>query len=295
MKRNVKMKILIAVVFTILILALIAGFFMNRRGNGEVRSAYDYTKVTTVTATKKAQKTTVKESGKTTKKAETKKADSGKAATTATTLKKSQRKITIPGAYVPIMNRYQEALSKKYGNQACLQNGVSNVLPELYEGTPLENVGFWVGDYNGDGTTDLLIGVVDGYNHYPYAILDYYTLDNNKQAYNVFQSQPKDYFSAISGKRIMEKISDNKEFTAWYLYGLNSNGMALTFKEGLLRDKYANKKNPWFKAEDMDGNTKNDTKVSNDAGKKRQKQFDNARVQLDFIKFSKFKPVAQKS
>ena len=44
----------------------------------------------------------------------------------------------------------------------------------------------------------------------------------------------------------------------------------------------------------MDGNTKNDTKVSNDAGKKRQKQFDNARVQLDFIKFSKFKPVAQK-
>ncbi|MBQ1664340.1 MAG: hypothetical protein II057_07305, partial [Clostridia bacterium] len=104
MKRNVKMKILIAVVFTILILALIAGFFMNRRGNGEVRSAYDYTKVTTVTATKKAQKTTVKESGKTTKKAETKKADSGKAATTATTLKKSQRKITIPGAYVPIMN-----------------------------------------------------------------------------------------------------------------------------------------------------------------------------------------------
>ena len=280
MKRNVKMKILIAVVFTILILGLIAGFFMNRRGDGEVRSAYDYTKVTTVTATKKAQKTT-------------KKADSKKA-TTTTTLKKGQKKITIPGTYVSIMNKYQEALSKKWSNQSCLQNGVSNVLPELYEGTPLENVGFWVGDYNGDGTTDLIIGVVDGYSHYPYAILDYYTMDNNKQAYNVFQSQPKDYFSAISGKRIMEKISDNKEFTAWYLYGLNSNGMALTFKEGLLRDKYANKKNPWFKAEDMDGNTKNDTKVSNDAGKKRQKQFDNARVQLEFIKFSSFKPVATK-
>ncbi len=119
-------------------------------------------------------------------------------------------------------------------------------------------------------------------------------MDNNKQAYNVFQSQPKDYFSAISGKRIMEKISDNKEFTAWYLYGLNSNGMALTFKEGLLRDQYANKKNPWYKADDMDGNTKNDTKVSNDAGKKRQKQFDNARVQLEFIQFSKFNPVAKK-
>ena len=275
MKRNVKMKILIAVVFTILILGLIAGFFMNRRGDGEVRSAYDYTKVTTVTATKKAPKTTKK-------------------ATTTTTLKKNQKKVTIPGTYVPIMNKYQEALSKKWSNQTCLQNGVSNVLPELYEGTPLENVGFWVGDYNGDGTTDLIIGVVDGYQHYPYAILDYYTMDNNKQAYNVFQSQPKDYFSAISGKRIMEKISDNKEFTAWYLYGLNSNGMALTFKEGLLRDKYANKKNPWFKAEDMDGNTKNDTKVSNDAGKKRQKQLDNARVQLEFIKFSSFKPVATK-
>ena len=153
MKRNVKMKILIAVVFTILILGLIAGFFMNRRGDGEVRSAYDYTKVTTVTATKKAPKTTKK-------------------ATTTTTLKKNQKKVTIPGTYVPIMNKYQEALSKKWSNQTCLQNGVSNVLPELYEGTPLENVGFWVGDYNGDGTTDLIIGVVDGYQHYPYAILD---------------------------------------------------------------------------------------------------------------------------
>ena len=289
MKRNVKMKILIAVVFAILILTLIAGFFMNRRGDGEVRSAYDYARKTTVSATKKAEKTTVKESGKTTKKADSKKSD-----TTTTTLKKGQKKVTIPGTYVGILNKYKEALTKKWGNQACLQNGVSNVLPELYEGTPLENVGFWVGDYNGDGTTDLIIGVVDGYSHYPYAILDYYTMDNNKQAYNVFQSQPKDYFSAISGKRIMEKISDNKEFTAWYLYGLNSNGMALTFKEGLLRDQYANKKNPWYKADDMDGNTKNDTKVSNDAGKKRQKQFDNARVQLEFIKFSSFKPVATK-
>ncbi len=289
MKRNVKMKILIAVVFAILILALIAGFFMNRRGDGEVRSAYDYARKTTVSATKKAEKTTVKESGKTTKKANSKKSD-----TATTTLKKSQKKVTIPGTYVGILNDYKEALTKKWGNQACLQNGVSNVLPELYEGTPIENVGFWVGDYNGDGTTDLIIGVVDGYSHYPYAILDYYTLDNNKQAYNVFQSQPKDYFSAISGKRIMEKVSDDKEFTAWYLYGLNSNGMALTFKEGLLRDKYANKKNPWFKADDMDGNTKNDTKVSNDAGKKRQKQFDNARVQLEYIQFSKFNPVAKK-
>ena len=58
MKRNVKMKILIAVVFAILILALIAGFFMNRRGDGEVRSAYDYARKTTVSATKKAEKTT---------------------------------------------------------------------------------------------------------------------------------------------------------------------------------------------------------------------------------------------
>lgn len=276
MKRNVKMKILIALVLFLLLAALIAGFFVHRRGDGEVRSAYDYTKVTTVTATKKAEKTTKKSS------------------TTTTTLKKGQKKVTIPGTYVAIMNRYQEALSKKYGNQACLQNGVSNLLPELYEGTPLENVGFWVGDYNGDGTTDLIIGVVDGYSHYPYAILDYYTMDNNKKAYNVFQSQPKDYFSAISGKRIMEKVSDDKEFTAWYLYGLNSNGMALTFKESILRDKYANEKNPWFKADDMDGNTDNDTKISNTAGKKRQKQFDNARVQLDYIQFSKYHPVQTK-
>lgn len=292
MKSNVKTKILIALFFLILIAALLAVFFANRRGNGEIRSAYDYTVKTTVSATVKEKKTTKKaDSEKADAKKTTEKADAK--ATTTTTLKKGQKKITVPGTYVTILNKYQDALKARSGEGALLRAGISPLLSKLYEGVPADNVGFYVDDFNGDGTTDLLIGVVNGYDHYPYAILDYYTLDNYGEAYNVFQSEANDYYTACTKARVLEKGSVGKDYTEWYLYGFNSNGMALTFKEGLIRDREANAKKPWFQAEDMDGNVNNDHHVKNDVGTKRQKQLDNARIQLTFTPFSKYKPVTK--
>lgn len=282
MKRNWKYKILIALLFLVVLAALIIGFFVSRSGDGSgVQSAYHFT--TTTTTTKKAD--AKKDSKKTETVKSTKKADKSTKTTTAADGKK---RIVVPGTYVSILNKYQDALQNKSKIEALRKAGISTLLPELYEGKPLENVGFYVDDFNGDGSTDLIIGVVDGYSHYPYAILDYYTLDNNGKALNVFQSQPKDYYTACTNARILEKASDGGAYTAWYLYGLNSNGMSLTFKEGLLRDRTANADKPWFKASDLDGDTGNDKHVSNDAGKTRQKQLDNARVQLKYLDFTKY-------
>ena len=69
--------------------------------------------------------------------------------------------------------------------------------------------------------------------------------------------------------------------------------LALTFKEALIRDRDANEKKPWYQSDDMDGDVKNDHHVKNEVGKKRQKQLDNARVQLTFTPFSKYKPVTK--
>lgn len=264
MKQNVKYKVLIAIAFLVILAAVIAAFFLTRSGNGGIQSAYDFNTTKTVTQV--------------TKKGDTK----------TTTLPSGKKRVVIPGAYVSILNKYQDALNGKLRGQALLQNGVSPLLAEMYEGTPLENVGFYVDDFNGDGTTDLLIGVVDGYKHYPYAVLDYYTLDNNGKAFQVFQSDTKDYFSACTNARFLEKLTDSKNYTAWYFYGLNSNGMALTYKEGLLRDYSANKDKPWYRTDDLDGDTSNDKHVKNDVGTKRQKQLDNTRIKLNYITFAKY-------
>lgn len=256
MKQNVKTKLIIALVLLVLLAVLIAGFFLSRRGDGEVRSAYNYT-----TTTKVAEETT----------------------------KPAKKKVVVPGAYVSILNAYQDALENKSNLYALRKAGLSTLLTEGYEGdNPQKNVGFYVDDYNDDGTTDLIIGFVDGYEHYPYGVLDFYTLDTEGNAVNVFQSQPRDYYTAVTNARFLEKLSDRQQYTAWYLYGLNNNGTNLTFKEGLLRDYTANKTEPWFQAEDMDGKTANDKHLKTDAGKKRQKQLDNARVQLDYTAFSKY-------
>lgn len=269
MKRNVKYKVLIAALFLVILAALIAGFFLSRNGDGSIHSAYDYGKQTTVTATKKSSDKTKTSSDKT--------SSTGK------------KKIVIPGQYVGILNKYQDALTAKSNVQALLRAGISPLLAEMYEGDPQKNVGFYVDDFNSDGTVDLLIGVVDGYKHFPYAILDYYTLDNNGEAMNVFQSKQRDYFTACTNARVLEKMTDaGKDYTAWYLYGLNSNGMQLLFREGLVRDYQKNKDKPWYRVADLDADDTDDKHLKNDAGETRQKQLDNARVQLDFTNFSKY-------
>lgn len=284
MKPNVRYKIIIALVFLLLIAALIFGFFNSRRGNGEVQSAYDYTRATTVTATKKTTKKAdtkaddKKDTGKTTKKAET----------TTEKLANGKKRITVPGTYVSVLNRYQDALKSKSNETACLKAGVSNLLPELYEGNPQDNVGFYLNDFNGDGTMDLIIGVMKGYSHYPYAILEYFTLDNNGDAYSVFRSEPEDYYTLCNKAQVLEKATDGDKYTVWYLYGFNSNGMSLTFKQGLLRDKYANAKSPWFLAKDLDGDSSNDKHLKKEDGKARQADLDANRKQLTFTKFSSY-------
>lgn len=256
MKQNMKIKLIIALVLVLILAILIAGFFLSRRGDGEVRSAYTYT-----TTTKVSEETT----------------------------KPAKKKIVVPGAYVTILNKYQDALTAKSNLYSLRKAGLSTLLTESYEGDdPQKNVGFYVDDFNDDGTTDLVIGFVEGYEHYPYAVLDFYTLDNDGNAVNVFQSQPRDYYTAVTKARFLEKISDRQQYTAWYLYGLNNNGTNLTFAEGLIRDYNVNKEEPWFKAEDMDGRTANDKHLKTEDGKKRQKQLDNARVQLDYTAFSKY-------
>lgn len=262
MKRNVRYKIIIALVLLAVIAALVFAFFSSRRGNGEVQSAYDYARSTTAASTKKT--------------------------TAASETADGKKRIVVPGVYVSILNEYQDALKAKSGRTTLLKNGLSTLLPELYEGNPEDNVGFYLNDFNGDGTTDLLIGVMKGYDHYPYAILDYYTLDNQGEAYSVFQSQPKDYYTVCTKARVLEKATDGTKYTAWYFYGLNSNGMALTFKEGLLRDKYADEKAPWYKATDLDGDTGNDKHLTNKQGKARQKELDETRKQLTFTAFSSY-------
>lgn len=284
MKPNVRYKIIIALVFLLLIAALIFGFFNSRRGNGEVQSAYDYTRATTVTAAKKTTKKAdtkaddKKDTGKTTEKAET----------TTEKLANGKKRITVPGTYVSVLNRYQDALKAKSNETACLKTGVSTLLPELYEGNPQDNVGFYLNDFNGDGTMDLIIGVMKGYSHYPYAILEYFTLDNNGDAYSVFRSEPEDYYTLCNKAQVLEKATDGDKYTVWYLYGFNSNGMSLTFKQGLLRDKYANAKSPWFLAKDLDGDSSNDKHLKKEDGKARQADLDASRRQLTFTKFSSY-------
>ncbi len=275
MKRNVKYKVLIAVLFLVVLAALIAGFFLSRNGDGSIHSAYDYGRTTTVTATKKSSDKT--------------KTSSDKTKATDKTEKTEKKKVVVPGAYVGILNKYQDALKAKSNTQALLRAGLSPLLAELYEGDPQKNVGFYVDDFNRDGTVDLLIGVVDGYKHFPYAILDYYTLDNSGKAFNVFQSKTRDYFTVCTNARVLEKMTDSgKKYTAWYLYGLNSNGMQLLFREGLLRDYDKNQKKPWYRIADLDSDATDDQHLKNEAGEKRQAQLDNARVQLDFTAFSKY-------
>lgn len=287
MKSNVKTKLIIAVCFVVIIAALIAWFFISRSGDGQgMQSAYNFTTTrTTVTTT---QKTTKKTDSKTTTKKGATTTTTKKNASKTTTKKSTGKKIVVPAQYASILNKYQDAINAKSNAATLKQQKLSPVLAACYGVNPDINLGFYVDDYNGDGVTDLLIGTTDKSQSYDFVILDYYTLKNGK-AVRVFQSQSnKDYYCAVTNGRILEKATDGSSYSAWLLYEFNAKGTALKIKNGVISDKTANAKKPWFKTTDTDGDTSNDTAISTEAGQKRKKQLEDACTQLDFIQFSKY-------
>lgn len=64
----------------------------------------------------------------------------------------------IPAAYAELLDTYITALNEKWDGNALLAQGLNLIALDLYDGAPLDNIGYTVKDLDGNGTDELVIG-----------------------------------------------------------------------------------------------------------------------------------------
>ena len=105
----------------------------------------------------------------------------------------------IPAAYAELLDTYITALNEKWDGNALLAQGLNLIALDLYDGAPLDNIGYTVKDLDGNGTDELVIGttanVTDDF--YGKVIFDLYTLGQDDTRIQVLSSSARNrYFYA---------------------------------------------------------------------------------------------------
>ena len=165
-------------------------------------------------------------------------------------------------AYAEILDKYQEALSRKWGGEKLLRENMSLLCQAFYEDEPLQKVGFAFLDLNGDGQWELLIGAAEGEDTLQNVIFDAYTLVEDTPV-QLFCGQEREryylYEEEAGGYEIADVASSGAQQSAWYYYMVDGTEMKVV--QAIVYDAAADAEHPWYMAYDDDWDVTNDTPV----------------------------------
>lgn len=105
----------------------------------------------------------------------------------------------VPAAYAELLDTYVTALNEKWDGNALMGQGLNLIALDLYDGAPLDNIGYAVMDIDGNGIDELVIGttasVTDDF--YGKIVFDLYTLGQDGARIQVLSSTARNrYFYA---------------------------------------------------------------------------------------------------
>lgn len=105
----------------------------------------------------------------------------------------------VPAVYAELLDTYVAALNEKWDGSALMKQGLNLLALDLYDGAPMDNIGYAVMDIDGNGTDELVIGttasVTDDF--YGKVIFDLYTLGQDGVRIQVLSSTARNrYFYA---------------------------------------------------------------------------------------------------
>ena len=95
--------------------------------------------------------------------------------------------------YAAQIERYFLAVSEKWDEGSCLENGISPLVSYYYEGNALENVGYTFIDFDNNGTSELVIGAIMNADVDP-IVFEIYTLKNDEAVSLAQSGSRKRYF-----------------------------------------------------------------------------------------------------
>lgn len=161
----------------------------------------------------------------------------------------------IPEEYVSIIEKYVTALDEKWDEAKLVENGMSHLYANYYDGNVLENIGYALLDLNGDDKTELLIGLADNSG----IMLDMYAIQN-ENVVCVFSAVERNRYTYCKDYRILNEGSISAAQSMTYM--MKFNGQVLVVEEGVVYDASLSPETPWFKLADANAEKTEDTPIN---------------------------------
>lgn len=240
MKHNINLKRIVLNIVTLSILAV------SFTGCGEDRDD------TLIEISTDSSTTTISESSteSTTEKDTTEEITTETTTTEAATTTESATDYTLPGttsqntaAYKTILDQYHTALSENWEFEALTNNNLNHMCA-FYKNTGLTDIGYAFYDIDGNGTNELLIGLVSQDNRGG-DVFDIYTLTDNKPVM-LAQSGERDMYTLCQNGMISEAGSNSAASSFYKFYEFKSGTSKLTMVEAVVIDGQWDSDNPYF-------------------------------------------------
>lgn len=106
-------------------------------------------------------------------------------------------KPAVPTVYEPILKQYRAALEEAWSGQQLVDTGLNFLIKDV----PSEAVGYAVDDLDDDGIPELVIGTISGDEFYGKLIFVLYTLDDNGEPVQIFNSIERNRYYYAGGIR----------------------------------------------------------------------------------------------
>lgn len=170
--------------------------------------------------------------------------------TEAATTTESATDYTLPGttsqntaAYKTILDQYHTALSENWEFEALTNNNLNHMCA-FYKNTGLTDIGYAFYDIDGNGTNELLIGIVSQDNRGG-DVFDIYTLTDDKPVM-LAQSGERDMYTLCQNGMVSEAGSNSAANSFYKFYEFKSGTSKLTLVEAVVIDGQWNPDNPYF-------------------------------------------------
>lgn len=107
----------------------------------------------------------------------------------------------VPEAYAAVIGAYCTALSEGWDAARMMEAGLNYMTADSFFTAPLEEIGFWIADLDGDGTEELAIGSRTEDAFYGKLVFSLYTLREDGTTLLLFDSKERDRFYYTGGFR----------------------------------------------------------------------------------------------
>ena len=192
--------------------------------------------------------------------------------------------------YAQQIGQFYTAISEKWDADAYMSAEMSDMASYYYEGDALENMGYTFMDLDGNGVSELIIGVIQNAENSP-LVLEIWTVKNDEPVKLVQSGSRNRYFlqhdtEADQWTVAYEAENGAANHAVYYLMLVNGE-----FEVGLgfVFDAMANESAPWFMTNDMDWDVSNDTPTDEATVNEALEVAKALYAAADYIPFSQFK------